>query len=87
MSIVRTAPEQHKCDVPMRETVWHPPGFGPLCYVTAIFPEATHLVPEGATGDLWRCDECRKLWRVGDACDMWRPAHVWQCIRYWRRGR
>lgn len=26
-------------------------------------------VPVGAVGDLWRCDDCHTLWRIGDACD------------------
>lgn len=26
-------------------------------------------IPDGEIGDLWRCDECGELWRVGDACD------------------
>lgn len=26
-------------------------------------------VPVGALGDLWRCDDCRRLWRIGHACD------------------
>jgi hypothetical protein len=24
---------------------------------------------DGRRGDLWRCDECRRLWRVDTACD------------------
>lgn len=24
----------------------------------------------GALGDLWRCDQCRRLWRVAKACDV-----------------
>ena len=25
--------------------------------------------PEGTRDDLWRCDDCGKLWRLGSACD------------------
>lgn len=25
--------------------------------------------PDGGIGDLWRCPECRKLWRIAYACD------------------
>lgn len=35
------------------------------------------LTPNVATrGDLWRCGECRRLWRYADACDV--------CDRYGR---
>lgn len=26
--------------------------------------------PHGAYGDLWRCDDCRTLWRIGHACQV-----------------
>lgn len=34
-------------------------------------------VPSGAVGDLWRCDDCRALWRVSDACDLCDLAGEW----------
>jgi hypothetical protein len=62
--------------------------------------------PAGQVGDLWRCDDCGVLWRVGLACDFcdhfgdnrshpgghavgscWRPATLWQRIRYRKLGR
>ncbi|GAA3550655.1 hypothetical protein GCM10022419_033650 [Nonomuraea rosea] len=51
------------------------------------------LTPEGQHGDLWRCDDCAKLWRIGYACglcdwlgDLW--AHDGQHITgtAWRRA-
>lgn len=64
------------------------------------------LTPMGRLGDLWRCDDCGALWRIGDACDLcdwagewrahdgghalgvtWRPATLWQRIRYWKKER
>ena len=44
----------------------------------------------GSIGDLWRCDQCRKLWRVGRACaycDAYgnRLHHGWHAMgRQWR---
>jgi hypothetical protein len=83
MSYVRRMTESpHRCDLPMGS-------FGPY----------------GADGDLYRCDVCGTLWRLGDACDAceaygpgrhrgqcrigqtWRPATLWQRIRYRRHGR
>jgi hypothetical protein len=31
-------------------------------------------VPAGAFGDLWRCDPCGELWRVGNGCFSCDPA-------------
>lgn len=51
-------------------------------------------VPDGTPGDLWRCDDCGKLWRFADRPDLnagrgylvrhpgWEPASVWQRIRH-----
>ena len=56
-------------------------------------------VPGGGWGDLWRCDDCGELWRVGSGCDrcdpglpsgrcglplQWRPA-TWRQKRRFRR--
>jgi hypothetical protein len=32
--------------------------------------EASLGSPAGEHGDLWRCDDCGTLWRVGYACDI-----------------
>lgn len=58
-------PEQgHECQPPMRERVFTLPasitGGKTAQHVTRI--------PDGAWGDLWRCD-CGSLWRIGNACD------------------
>lgn len=37
---------------------------GPPMRDTGILGQAS-----GRLGDLWRCDDCRKLWRVGRICD------------------
>jgi hypothetical protein len=29
----------------------------------------TSKMPKGAFGDVWRCDDCRRLWRIGASCD------------------
>lgn len=50
-------------------------------------------VTDGSVGDLWRCDDCGKLWRFADRLDLsngrgyvrqpgWEPASVWQRIRH-----
>lgn len=52
------------------------------------FPAAT------AVGDLWRCHQCRTLWRVGEACDVCdaiggRQPHHGMCAvgpNRWRRA-
>jgi hypothetical protein len=40
--------------------------------------------PAGELGDLWRCDDCRELWRVGRscaACDAFgHSSHGGQCM-------
>lgn len=53
--------------------------------------------PEVCLDDLWRCDECGKLWRVGLACDQCdlrgdhhhRGLHVvgvaWRPATFWQR--
>lgn len=80
-----------------------------MTYVRRAASEAAHPcelpTAYGADGDLYRCDWCGVLWRLGDACDAceaygrghhrgqcevgsaWRPATLWQRIRYRRLGR
>jgi hypothetical protein len=45
--------------------------------------------PAGSRGDLWRCDTCGTLWRIGYDRDItgltWLHATVWQRIRYRRK--
>ncbi|RCG31920.1 hypothetical protein DQ384_05085 [Sphaerisporangium album] len=54
--------------------------------------------PTGQSGDLWRCDECHALWRIGhacDACDRYSTPHpgahavglAWRPARWWQRLR
>lgn len=52
---------------------------------------------EASRGDLWRCGECRRLWRYGDACDvcdrygriphdgMCRVGEMWRAPKIWQR--
>jgi hypothetical protein len=55
--------------------------------------------PDGDLGDLWRCDDCRTLWRIGDGCDTcdrYGPAphpgthavgQAWRPATWWQRLR
>lgn len=48
-------------------------------------------IPDGRRGDLWRCDHCRKLWEVRDACDMcerygWHDRGQCQVGNKWRKA-
>lgn len=70
MSWVRKTPpsEQHECAPPMREVKYEVPS-------RVVGHEGNPRVhreqrPDGVRGDLWRCDHCRKLWRIGLACDV-----------------
>lgn len=40
-------------------------------------PRGRFNSPEGQEGDLWRCDECRTLWRIDLACDLCRRYGEW----------
>lgn len=57
----------HECAPPMHEVTYRLPSG----LLKPGVPDGTATCTEvdGALGDLWRCD-CRKLWRVGDACDL-----------------
>ena len=53
----------HLCDLPLREATY-----------SLIGPDTTQTehretVAAGHIGDLWRCDPCGRLWRIGYACD------------------
>jgi hypothetical protein len=60
-----STPKAHECKPPRREAVYEVP--------LSVRGSDTHVhretVVDGAHGDLWRCDTCQQLWRVGDACD------------------
>lgn len=83
-------PVGHRCEPPFKP--------GPDPNWPTLFSR-----PIGHLGDLWRCDDCRKLWRIGRACgwcdhygdrphrgghevgETWRPATLWQRIKYRRK--
>jgi hypothetical protein len=66
--IRRTEPTSHTCA---------PPTYEPVFYIlsASMTPGAQGgsvalaPAPDGNLGDLWRCDDCRRLWRIADACD------------------
>jgi hypothetical protein len=51
----------------MREVVYSLPSHSLTGHGEAT--EWREQVPDGATGDVWRC-VCRGLWRVGQFCDV-----------------
>ncbi len=61
----------HTCRPPMRTVSVSPPSTS--LNPASQPPPPTNLydftIVDGAHGDLWRCDGCRKLWRIGLACD------------------
>ncbi|MFC6080991.1 hypothetical protein [Sphaerisporangium aureirubrum] len=82
----------------------------PMPWVRHTEPTAIHRcptprsssygTPTGEYGDLWRCDECQTLWRIGHACELCevygaaRPhlgGHAmgfeWRPARWWQRLR
>jgi hypothetical protein len=73
----RGRPARHVCGPPMREVVYRvprgpsgvtpPDGYEPPPDRPEPKPHR-EMVPDGGVGDLWRCP-CRRLWRIGDACD------------------
>lgn len=59
-------------------------------------------VPAGAWRDLWRCDDCGELWRVGNGCSACDPSppsgrcvrggyhspgYAWRPATWWQRFR
>jgi hypothetical protein len=62
-----SAPETHECEPPTHVAVYGLPSS--LLSPNAGTIEHRETVVDGAHGDLWRCDTCQQLWRVGDACD------------------
>ncbi|WP_304455927.1 hypothetical protein [Nocardiopsis sp. YSL2] len=64
----RDPSQKHECDLPTREVTWKLPV--PADGSASTLPDShTETLADGDQGDLWRCDTCRALWRLGDACD------------------
>jgi hypothetical protein len=64
----RSAHPPHTCAPPTRPATYTlPPAHG----TTASRLPITHTVTvvDGRPDDLWQCDTCAALWRVGFACD------------------
>jgi hypothetical protein len=81
----------HRCQPPMRDHVVNLPT-GPALAPTGTRPVRLPGYVDGRLGDLWRCDDCRKPWRVGRACATcdgygWRPATLWLRIKHRKDGR
>ena len=75
----------HTCSPPMHEVSYSYPSAS-LTPPPVDPPPLVSTGPDGEPGDLWRCDECGKLWRVGRLSWDWWPATRWQRLRYRRRG-
>lgn len=75
---------QHTCQPPTREVLSKP---GPF-----ISFQRRGQVPDGQVGDLWRCDDCGRLWRIGSVDPgvfglsdrEWCRAWPWQKLRILR---
>lgn len=48
-------------------------------------PKGKYNLPQGECGDLWRCDECGKLWVHDDWCS-WESAGWWLRRKYRHQG-
>lgn len=88
----------HACEPPMREVTYTFPS-------ASLNPDArptpdSFETPAGHLGDLWRCDECAALWRIGRACDVCeaygpdqhrsgqcRVGMAWRPASWWQRWR
>jgi hypothetical protein len=89
----------HTCQPPTRERFFRiPSGFA--AGTEPIGHRDT--VPAGEWNDLWRCDDCGRLWRVGNSCDYCDPSppggrcfrggyhaggHAWRPATWWQRWR
>lgn len=61
----RATANPHECPLPMRpEVITVTASLNPR----AVASPVTLTVIDGRHGDLWRCDDCSKTWRVGLAC-------------------
>lgn len=95
MTWVRKTPTEapHACATPTYEAVYQ----FPLLMGEGPGTEHRETVPDGSLGDLWRCDECNRLWRVGLVCDlcdrhgdyphggMHATGYRWRPARWWQR--
>jgi hypothetical protein len=93
----------HVCEPPMREVVYTLPAMPPPPKgwqgnepSKPSKMRATEI--DGKQGDLWRCDDCDRLWRIGLHCTVctrgyshygrcgrtvaWLPATLWQRLRH-----
>lgn len=68
MTWVHRQPRQdvHRCDWPVREVVYR---FPSMVAKGGTVQEHRETVPDGQRGDLWRCLDCRALWRIEMGCD------------------
>lgn len=64
--------DSHQCKPPTRERALGVAGFADA-HSKDGEPVRTDHVPNGEFGDLWRCDRCQRLWRIGNACDWCDP--------------
>lgn len=70
MTWVRQArSKEHRCPTPVRAAELRLPT-GPANASTGLAVVRVPGLPRvvGRLGDLWRCGDCHKLWRVGRAC-------------------
>lgn len=81
MSWVRKTdpPPMHECNPPVEEKI----------RLNHDSRSIEYLSPEGANkDDLWRCDDCQRLWQVvqwindGDPYLGWQPASFWNRWKY-----
>ena len=95
--VKRAEPPEHRCEPPMGEV------FVQLPAIPGSAGKSTRVknidIPAGDRGDLWRCDTCRTLWRVGlrcDACEHYgpgrhdggcSPGRAWRPATLWQRWR
>lgn len=74
MTWVRQKPvkplDEHQCKPPSKAVVFGVPG---TFSSGDGRPVRTEQAPNGEFGDLWRCDRCHTLWRIGNACDACDP--------------
>lgn len=74
----QAAQQEHTCQPPM----CRPPGLAGWGTLRGV--------PDGGVSDLWRCDTCRKLWRITKLSGganvplnrRWRPATWWQRLTH-----
>jgi len=69
MTWIRRQPpdRSHRCEPPTREAIYRFPSMA-VSADPPIVTEHREQVVDGALGDLWGCDDCGRLWRIGYAC-------------------